>query len=322
MASQVIQQALSIEQRVGHWTRDKIVDLNKIHQLLQLKLTLAKQNTKRVDTLPRHIDSTFDWTILREEVLSVTERLAFDVESIYNFGYQYLSGNSVLKAESYESVYLDIKISMNRLETSYLLAALWVGAQDWNANGKLLTAMFWIVKNARLLITKLTPNSDYGEQDGNAKKTFQNLVGMIMAKLRMFQSASDPLAKSIKAGATRFVTSVNDSLDVIEQIDQSLNTTNNFKTASEVALVLHLYEGFNHVRFDKDALKNGYKFTPGRSSMYLASRDSTGPQNPLGPIFTSSSTLNRISLGNKDVICIDSGKEFIKERCSVVHLRI
>ena len=302
MATDVIQQALSIEQRIQHWTiPDRLVDLNKVHSLLQLKLVLSKQNGKRVDTTLKYIAAPFNWDIIRQELLNVTERLTFDIESIYNFGYQYLSGNSILKADAYESVFLDIKITMNRLETAYLMAALWIGSQEWNANGKLLTGLHGMVKESRILISKLIVSSS--EQESvKPKGRFSNLVAMVMNKNQnMFKSINDPRAKDLKLQASKFIQSVDYALQVVEMIDQSASNSQ-YKTASEVALVLHLYEEFNHVRFDKASLEEAYKFVPGRNSNFLSTFDDMNqklPSRPQGPLFTSDTTLNRLSLASE-----------------------
>ena len=302
MAQEVVQHALSIEQRIQHWTNpDRLVDLNKVHSLLQLKLSLSKDNSKRVDSTLKHISTPFNWEVLREELLKSTERLTFNIESIYQFGYQYLSGNSVLKADAYESVFLDIKITMNRLETAYLMAALWVGSQEWNANGKLLTGLYRIIQEARNLISKLTTSSEQQKQPKENKTKFQTLVSMVMAKSgqQMFKSVNDPKSKELKLQASKFIQCVDYALKIVESIDESINTTNQYKTASEVALVLHLFEGFNHVRFDKQSLEEAYKFIPGRASNFLSQEECNSrklPSQPSGPLFTSDTTLNRLSL--------------------------
>jgi hypothetical protein len=260
LALELEQLALAMQERLDNLSypnQSHLVDLNKVLSLLQAK----KQLRPQVNRVPFAVQGGFNWHTLRSEMLESTEHLVFDIKSLYHFGYQYYCGNSVLSPEDYKSVHCDAQISMNRFETSFLLGALWIGSQAWNASGNLIHEVKKVLYQVQAIASALT--LQIGEKEREKVKFLKKKLAFLINKFGssllpskewVTNHDSVPVARRLKSRACKFVASIDGLLDVIQKVDYHLIHAPQFKSASEVKLVLELFEDFNNVLFSRVAL--------------------------------------------------------------------
>lgn len=179
---------------------------------------------------------------VRDQLLRDTERFTASMASVYR-----VSGleRAFLSSYEYQNMFQDVAIYLVELETSVFYVAVWVGSQNCNANGKLLStfqALLHVVHNALEFIRDPEPSH---------KSWIQSIVGKVKGKPSPKIRRKPLINQSgLRDAYTWFVNAVHWLLNEVTYIDRLLHTSIQTKPAGEMEAMKELFERLYLVKFN------------------------------------------------------------------------